>query len=209
MNIGNVTGVNAYRRSAAAKPPKSVEQRNASDERSRDRLELQFTDVLTAEKEGWIEIGGRRFTVSEEMAAELRRSYDLMQARNEARAARQAAEQNAKAAEQQAKAISEQGDAMAKALEIARRIAKGGRVPPEDEQFLMEFSQEIYMAAKMQAVMAKEHEDYDSVLEDEEDGESAESAPREPAGAAAEHLEASVCDGAVDGCAAVSAESGE
>ena len=93
-----------------------------------------------------------------------------------------------------------EGETMAKAMEIARRISKGGRVPAQDEKFLMQFSQEMYMAAKMMAAMAEEHKDEDSVLEDEE--EQAAQAAQEAAqtiGEGTEHLEASVSDGAVEG----------
>lgn len=198
MNIGNVTGVNAYRRTAAATPPKVAGQKKAVDARSRDRLELQFTDVLTAEKEGYIEVGGKRFAVSEDIAAQMRSAYDEMLARNEAKMARKAAEENARAARQQSEALAEQGEAMSKALEIARRIGKGGHVPPQDEKFLMEYSQEIYMAAKMQGMLAKEHEKYDTLLEDEEEsaeeGEGVEAAGDGTRATA----EATLSDGAVE-----------
>ena len=39
----------------------------------------------------------------------------------------------------------------------------------EDEDFLREYSDEMYMAAKMAAILAKEHEKYDSILEEEEE----------------------------------------
>lgn len=197
MNVGNVTGVNAYRRTAAAKPPKAAGQQQAAETRSRDRLELQFSDVLTAEREGYIEVGGRRFAVSEDMAAQMRGAYDEMCARNEAKMMRKAAEENARAARQQSEAFAEQGEAMSRALEIARRIGKGGRVPPQDEKFLMEYSQEIYMMAKMQGMLAEEHEKYDTLLEDEEDsGEDGEGA--DDGGETRATAEATLSDGAVE-----------
>lgn len=55
---------------------------------------------------------------------------------------------------------------MAKALEIARRIAKGGHVPRKDESFLIEYNAELYFMAKQQAMEAKKHEKYDSVDKD-------------------------------------------
>ena len=170
MNITKLTGANAYRNRMAAKAPKIAKQSGkASGVSARDRVELTYDDVLKAEHEGCIEVNGRRFAVSGDMAPQMRRAYEEMRSRNEAKAARQAAEANARAARQQAEAAKNDAKAMKQAMEIARRIAKGGQVPPQDEEFLMHFSQEMYMSAKMMALMAKEHEKHDSVLEDEEE----------------------------------------
>lgn len=60
--------------------------------------------------------------------------------------------------QEQAEAANEAGDAfadMAKMMEIARRIARGDRVPPKDEKKLMEFSDELYQASKAAAMVAK------------------------------------------------------
>ena len=162
MNITRLTGANAYRANAAA--PKAAKKNTALPAvRAHDR----------AEHEGYIEVNGNRFAVSDDMASQMRRAYEEMQARNEAKAARQAAEANARAARQQADAARNDAKAMTQAIEIARRIAKGGRVPSQDEEFLMNYSQEMYMSAKMMALMAEEHEKHDSVLEDEEETEEA------------------------------------
>ncbi|MDE5933678.1 MAG: hypothetical protein K2H40_14515, partial [Lachnospiraceae bacterium] len=58
---------------------------------------------------------------------------------------------------------------LAKALEIARRILNGDIVPAQDEQFLMEFNSEIYMRVKSMAESKEDPEEYDSLLEEEED----------------------------------------
>ena len=55
-----------------------------------------------------------------------------------------------------------------KAMEIANRIAKGGKVPPGDEAFLAEKNPDLYKLAKMQAMTAKMHKEYDTVLEEKE-----------------------------------------
>lgn len=199
MNIINVSGVNAYR--AAAKPPtiarNAASRRSAAPDRSRDWVELQFSDVLTAEKEGYIEVGGKRFAVTEDMASQMRRAYEQMQARNEARAARKAAEENARAARQQTEALEKEGKSMRQAMEIARRIAKGGHVPPQDEKFLMEYSQEMYMAAKMQGMLAEEHKKEDSVLDEEDEETGGTEEIGEDGGDTRATVEATVADGAV------------
>ncbi|MCM1297541.1 MAG: hypothetical protein NC311_18540 [Muribaculaceae bacterium] len=92
---------------------------------------------------------------------------------------------NAESAKQQGEAMQEYGEEMAKCLEIARRISHGDRVPATDEQKLMEFNMEIYMAAKNMAVMNmdKKHKDYDSLWDDEEDESGGENPdPMEMAG---------------------------
>ena len=199
MNITRMTGAAAYRKSASAgRLPKTIGPIPAiGGAARRDRFELRYQDVLNAEKYGFIEVNGNRYAVSGDMATQMRSVYEQITARNQALIARQTAEANARAAKQQTEAAAEQWEKMAKAIEIARRISKGGRVPPQDEQFLLEFSQEMYMSAKVMASMAKEHKDEDSVLEDEE--ETAEGGDVEAVGSGTEHLEASVSGDAVSG----------
>ena len=206
MNITRMTGANAYRKNAAAEQvQKTAAQLTAgAAQKRRDRFEVSFQDVINAEKYGFIEVNGNRYTVSGDMATQMRSVYEQITARNQALIARQTAEANARAAKKQAEAANEQWEKMSKALEIARRISKGGRVPPQDEQFLLEFSQTMYMSAKMMALMAKEHKDEDSVLEDEE--ETVEEGGVEAIGEGAEHLVASASGDAVSGVSSVSGE---
>ena len=143
-----------------------------AEQTRRDTFKLSYGDVLTAEKEGYIARDGERYEVSPELAAGIRQAYDAAVAKNQAIQMRNMIAQSAENAKKQTEALKKSGDDMLKAIQIARRIAKGGRVPPEDEQFLMQYSQTMYMSAKMQAMMAKEHEKYDSLLEDEEETSS-------------------------------------
>lgn len=59
----------------------------------------------------------------------------------------------------------------AKVLEVARRIAHGDKVPPNDEKKLMEYSMEIYMASKNLAMLRsqKDRKEYDSLWDDEDE----------------------------------------
>jgi len=71
-------------------------------------------------------------------------------------------------AKQQCEAAAEGAEEFGKILTIYRRIASGGHVPPKDERRLMEFSHELYMAAKAAAMMKEgEGEEYDSLWKDE------------------------------------------
>lgn len=79
---------------------------------------------------------------------------------------------NATVAEQQADAYKEYGEEMGKIMEVARRIMKGATVPQSDEKKLMDFSYELYQAAKTVGEMAKRRKDkdeeYDTLWGDKE-----------------------------------------
>ena len=82
---------------------------------------------------------------------------------------------NMEVARQQGEAMEEYAIDMAKIMEVARRIMKGGIVPAEDEKKLMEYSMELYQAAKNIGALAKEREEYDTLWEEEpEEGEPAD-----------------------------------
>lgn len=78
---------------------------------------------------------------------------------------------NAEVTRQQSDVMEEYAEDMVKLMEVARRIADGGVVPANDEKKLMEYSMELYMAAKNMAVLneLKEKEEYDSLWEEEEE----------------------------------------
>lgn len=89
--------------------------------------------------------------------------------------------------------LSKSLDVMEKCRKIASRIMKGDKVPPQDEQFLMEADPDGYKLALVCRVPKEKPKEWESVLEEEEDGsggetagstESAEAA--EPAGETAE-----------------------
>lgn len=83
-----------------------------------------------------------------------------------------AAVANMESAKQQGEAMEEYAIDLAKIMEVARRIMKGGIVPAEDEKKLMEYSMELYQAAKNIGALAKEREEYDTLWEEEsEEGE--------------------------------------
>lgn len=88
---------------------------------------------------------------------------------NEKIAEMECAYANMIASEQNAEAMEESAAEELKILETARRIMKGDIVPPQDEEKLMKYNFKLYMAAKNMAVMAKEHEEDESLWEDEEE----------------------------------------
>lgn len=77
---------------------------------------------------------------------------------------------NMEVAKQQGEAMEEGMVDLGKIMEVARRIMKGGIVPPTDEKKLMEYSMELYQAAKnIGALVKKEKEEYDSLWKEEEE----------------------------------------
>lgn len=85
---------------------------------------------------------------------------------------------NALTAKQQGEAMEEYNEDLMKIMEVARRLMKGAVVPPTDEKKLMEYSMELYQAAKNIGSMAKqrEKEEYESLWKDEEE----KTAPEDP-----------------------------
>lgn len=80
---------------------------------------------------------------------------------------------NAAVGEQQADAAAEYAADMAKLIEVARRIMRGGIVPAADEKKLMEYSFEMYQTAKNIGALAQsqKREKYKSLWGDEEEKE--------------------------------------
>ena len=60
---------------------------------------------------------------------------------------------NAEVSRQQSDVMQEKSDDMAKIMEVARRIGKGAKVPASDEKKLMDYSMEVYLAAKNLAML--------------------------------------------------------
>lgn len=69
-------------------------------------------------------------------------------------------------------AMAEYAEDLGKIMEVARRIMKGGIVAAADEKKLMDYSMEMYQAAKNMGIMArqKDREEYDSLWEEDEEG---------------------------------------
>lgn len=81
-----------------------------------------------------------------------------------------AAVANMEVAKQQGEAMEEYAIDMGKIMEVARRLMKGATVPATDEKKLMEYSMELYQAAKNigALVRQKEKEEYESLWDEKE-----------------------------------------
>ena len=80
---------------------------------------------------------------------------------------------NAEVSKQQADAMQDMGIELSKIMTVARRMSNGDEVPYTDEKKLLEFSNELYQAAKSAQMMhqMEEHEKYDSLWGEEEEPE--------------------------------------
>lgn len=96
-----------------------------------------------------------------------------MREEDEKKSLREMYQEQAEAAKEAAEATGEEFEDMARALEIARRMMNGDRVPGSDEKFLMDFDKDMYLGAKSMQGLAqkKDPKDYDSLLEEEEQEE--------------------------------------
>lgn len=83
------------------------------------------------------------------------------------------AQSNMISARQQGDAMEDYVEDLGKIMEVARRLMKGAIVPASDERKLMEYSSELYQAAKNIGALAKQKkkEEYDSLWGEEEEKE--------------------------------------
>lgn len=132
---------------------------------------IDYQNYLRAMNEGYIEQDGVRLTISDEAKKKLEEMYDRWRKQQEQVNALWAAEHNAQAAKKTSEAEEDHMQDLAKVLEIARRISRGGHVPASDEKKLMEYSSEMYQMAKQAAMLAKQHKKYKEALFEEKEAE--------------------------------------
>lgn len=58
---------------------------------------------------------------------------------------------------------------LSRALAIARRIMRGDKVPPKDESFLFRFNSDLYLKAKMMAMINENPKKHKSLLDEEQE----------------------------------------
>lgn len=155
---------------APARPAKGGEKRSAAVSRpSADRLELSRQWVENMEEQR-----ARAQAVLLTGAKEEKKTGGILDMLDEP-----------SGEEEELDALSEQLKIQQKCLEIAMRMMKGKKVPPQDERYLMENDLEGYkIAMAMKAFVKEDKEECESVLDDEDKkgGESSgteEAAPAE------------------------------
>lgn len=139
------------------------------------------TDMYKATKTGVIEGDGVSLTISEDARKELEEKYEEFLKKQEDANKLFAAQCDVKAGEDKAEALESELKNQARAMETARRIAKGGIVPKKDEQELMKYSSQMYQMAKQSALLAEQHKKYKkSLYEDDEVSREPEDEVSEP-----------------------------
>lgn len=122
-----------------------------------------------------------RVELSEELK-QVDEQYNQAQSVIEKILTRETALHDAEVARQQGKAATEGAKEIQKCLEIARRISSGATVPSFDEKKLMEFSYELYMAAKNMAFLrGRQDKEYESLWKDKDRAAKNEPSPDEVA----------------------------
>lgn len=139
-----------------------------------------FKQYVSAIQDGVIEHEGVKISISDEAKAALLEMREKYQKQQEALNALAAEENNAKWAKQTADAMDYEFKNQAAAIEIARRIAKGGKVPASDEQKLLEMNPDMYQMAKQQALMAHHHKKHKDSLFDKIEKPENDNSPVEP-----------------------------
>jgi len=132
------------------------------------RVVVESGDTLNAIQSGSINIDGDTFELSDEVRKAIKEAFDKSMEENAKINEMNAAAHNMVVAEQQGDVMKSVMEDQAKAIEIANIIAKGGQVPPGDEAFLLENNPDMYKLAKLSAMQAKQHEKYETVLEEKE-----------------------------------------
>ena len=163
MEIGNITPTNNY----------TDKNRMVDQPQNTGRKSIIFTnaaDMGKALATGQVRVDGVTIDLSEEAMQALYDAREKFYADRDAETLRYVAEFNGYAAKAQSEAMEDISADMAKAMETARRIARGDVVPAIDERKLLEYDKELYQMAKASAMLhAKEkHKKDKSLYEDDE-----------------------------------------
>ncbi|MCM1210457.1 MAG: hypothetical protein NC318_02525 [Blautia sp.] len=145
-----------------------------SDKALLTRQKVVFTNgshISKALADGKITVDGVSIDLSEDALRALSEAQDKLYADREAEAARYMAEFSSYAARRQQEMSEDTTEDMAKALETARRIARGDIVPAIDEKKLLEYDAELYQIAKNAAMLhaMEEHRKDKSLYEEKEE----------------------------------------
>ena len=142
-----VEGIKTVNYGAAQKP---------QPQPSEGRRKLVFTsdaEIGKALETGTVTVDGVSVTLSDEARQALADARERLAEARETEALRYMMEYSSYAAKRQSEMTEDINEDMAKALETARRIARGDIVPAIDEQKLMEYDSELYQMAKNAAML--------------------------------------------------------
>ncbi len=127
----------------------------------------EHSQIRNAIDKGTITVEGVTLELSDQVRNAIKSAEEQRFKDNEKITMMNALIHNANVAKQQEDAMKEAVLTEVKAMEIARRIAKGGKVPIQDEKLLMEYNKDLYMMSKQAALLAKQHDEYDSLVDED------------------------------------------
>ena len=153
----------------AAKSKESIQ--NKEDGGWKSKVILGMAEAAKAASEGKLTADGVTLELSDEAREAIGQAGEKAHKDQEEVNMLNALKHDAVVASQQADAMEEVAAEEAKALEIARRISKGGRVPPQDEKLLLDVNPDLYKMAKLSAMNAKKHKKYDTLVEEKKEKE--------------------------------------
>lgn len=164
MKIGEASRIySAQMDKLQSKRSELLEQKKALE-----KGEIQMTDDEVASLKKAID----RVDIQYEKASEFMQGFNT----------RKTLMQNAEASRQQNDAMAKQTDDYIKCIEVARRIARGDKVPPRDEKKLLEFNSEMYQTAKNMGSMVKRNEkqkEHKSLWKNEDETNTNKMSPEE------------------------------
>lgn len=144
------------------------EQNQQGQQTKKVSLTADYTKYVHAVRDGYIEEDGVRISISDEAREALEKLRDQWQELQDEMNAEWIMKKDQQAAERSSKTMQDRTNDQTKAMEIARRIAKGGHVPPKDEQTLLDYSSDLYQMAKQAGMLAKKHKKYKKALTEDE-----------------------------------------
>ena len=176
------TAQNRQEQQSAGKAKSRQEQENTEKAKAGQgqpvigKRKFVFTNISDIGKmlsAGKMEVDGVSIELSEEAKQALEDAKEKLFNDREAESERYAAEFNSYVAKQQGEAYEDMAEDMAKAMETARRIARGDIVPAKDEQKLMEYNEDLYKMAKNAAMLheMEKRRKQKSLYKDEEERE--------------------------------------
>lgn len=127
----------------------------------------EHKEVMNAINNGTLTVDGVTLELSDEVRNAIKEANEQRCKDNEKVFMMNTAIHNVNVSKQQGDAMKEAMLTEAKAMEIARRIARGGIVPIQDEKLLLEYNPDLYQMSKQAAILAKEHEEYESLVDEE------------------------------------------
>lgn len=122
---------------------------------------IRFSDsamISRAVSRGYITVNGRDVLLSDEIKAQLMKVDKQAQTDRERAFGEYVLQYNCLVYKQQSEALENEAKRMAQAMAIAARMASGGKVSAEDEEFLMKYNPEMYAVAKSASIMTEQQE---------------------------------------------------